>query len=63
MKYIELIVKQRKYRLAQSDIQRIYMLRSKKRPNLPNFEDDDSIKMYSPAVTEASEANFSEVTD
>lgn len=63
MKYIELVVKDRKYRLSQTDIRRIHILREKKRPALPIYEDEDPIKMYSPAVTEILEPNFSEAID
>lgn len=52
MKYIELAVRQRKYHMAQSDIKRMYLAKQKKRPILPIYEEDDPLKMYSPAVTE-----------
>lgn len=63
MKYIELAVRQRKYHMAQSDIKRMYLAKQKKRPILPIYEEDDPLKMYSPAVTEPQDLEFCDARD
>jgi len=58
MKYIAIKMRNKTFRIAESDIKKIHIKSNKKRPSLPTY-DEENFKMYSPALTETEECSFS----
>ena len=62
MKYIAIKMRNKTFRIAESDIKKIHIQSNKNRPSLPTY-DQENFKMYSPSLTEAEDFSFSEVRD